>query len=104
MTTESATVKGDSGAKVAPAPTETPEERKEAGRRQRQAYDNLRYMDEIFDDLLKEHRGRLVAVYGDHQVLIGDDGYAMEQSLTQEERDTAVFMPISKWWLRYGEE
>ena len=104
MTTESATFTGDPWVKPAPRPPETPEERKEAGRRQRQAYDNLRYMDEIFDDLLKEHRGRLVAVYGDHQVLIGDDGYEMEQSLTQEERDTAVFSPISKWWLRYGEE
>ena len=101
MTTESATFTGDSGAKVVPSPAETPEERKEAGRRQRQAYDNMEYLDEIFDDLLREHPGRVAVVYGDRQLLIGDDDYAMEQSLTEEERATATFQPITKWWIRH---
>ena len=101
MTTESATFTGDSGAKVAPARTKTPEERKEAGRRQRQAYDNMEYLDEIFDDLLREHPGRLALVYGDRQLRIGDDGYVMKQSLTEEERETATLQRITKWWIRH---
>ena len=74
--------------------------RARAGRAQRQAYANLEYLDEIFDDLLREHRGRLVVVYGDRQVLIGDDGYEMHESLTEEERETATLLPITTWWVR----
>ena len=101
MTTESATFTGDPRTKPAPRPAETPEERKEAGRRQRQAYDNMEYLDEIFDDLLKEHRGRIALVYGDRQLLIGDDDYVMEQSLTEEERETATLQLITEWWIRH---
>ena len=101
MTTESSTFTGDPQAQPAPKTPneETPEERARAGRAQRQAYANLEYLGEIFDDLLREHHGRLVAVYGDHQLLIGDDGYEMEQSLTEEERETATFLPITTWWM-----
>ena len=101
MTTQRSTVANDPWAKPAPRLPETPEERKEAGRRQRQAYDNMEYLDEIFDDLLREHPGRLALVYGDRQLRIGDDGYAMEQSLTEEERETATLQRITKWWIRH---
>ena len=101
MTIESATFTGDSGAKAVPSPAETPEERAAAARAHRQAYDNMEYLDEIFDDLLEQHPGRLALVYGDRQILIGDDGYAMKQSLTKEERETATLQRITKWWIRH---
>ena len=101
MTTQHSTVASDPWAKPAPRLPETLEERKEAGRRQRQAYDNMEYLDEIFDDLLEQHPGRLALVYGDRQILIGDDGYAMKQSLTEEERETATLQRITKWWIRH---
>ena len=81
---------------------QTPDERERTGRLERQAYDNLEYLGEIFDDLLREHRGRLAIVYGDHQILIGDDGYEMHESLTEEERETASMLPITEWWLRHA--
>ena len=101
MTTESSTFTSDPWAKLAPASPEMPEERAAAVRAHRQAYDNMEYLDEIFDDLLREHPGRLALVYGDRQLLIGDDGYAMKQSLTQEERPTATLQRITKWWIRH---
>ena len=101
MTTESSTFTSDPWAKPAPASPEMPEERAESVRAQRQAYDNMEYLDEIFDDLLREHPGRLALVYGDRQLLIGNDGYAMKQSLTQEERPTATLQRITKWWIRH---
>ena len=106
MTTESSTFTDDTQAQpVLKTPNkETPEERARAGRAQRQAYANLEYLDEIFDDLLREHRGRLVVVYGDRQVLIGDDGYEMHESLTEEEQETATLLPITTWWIRHAGE
>ena len=101
MTTESATFTGDPWAKVAPRPAET---REETARIARRARKNMAHLDEIFDELLEQHRGRLVMVYGDRQVLIGDDGYEMEQSLTEDERNGLVCLPISTWWIRYGAE
>ena len=101
MTTESATFTGDPWAKPASRPAETPEERARAGRALLQAYDNMEYLDEIFDDLLKEYRGRIALVYGDRQLLIGDDDYVMEQSLTEEERETATLQLITEWWIRH---
>ena len=101
MTTESATFTGDSGARVVPAPAETPEERAAAVRAHRQAYDNMGYLLEILDDLEREHPGRLVLVYGDRQVMIGDDGYAMKQSLSEVDRKGTAFLPIGPW-TEYG--
>ena len=101
MTTESATFTGDPWAKPAPRPAET---REETARITRRARKNMAHLDEIFDDLLEQHRGRLVIVYGDCQVLIGDDGYEMEQSLTEDERKGLVCLPITTWWIRYGAE
>ena len=97
MTTQDLTNVAEPFLKLVP---QTPEERERTGRLQRQAYDNMEYLDEVFDDLLREHRGRLVAVYGNRQIMIGDDGYKMNQSLTEEERETATFLPITEWWLR----
>ena len=104
MTTKHSTIASDPWAKPAPRRPERPEERERAVRAHQQAHKNMEYLDEIFDDLLREHLGRMVIVYGDCQVLIGDDGYKMEQSLTEEERRTVVALPISKWWLRHGAE
>ncbi len=94
MTTQHSTVASDPGAKP---PPETPEERAAAVRAHRQAYDNMEYLLEILDDLEREHPGRLVLVYGDRQVLIGDDGYAMKQSLSDADRKGTAFLPIGPW-------
>ena len=101
MTTQRATIASDPQAKPALVSAETPEETARITRRARK---NMVHLDEIFDDLLEQHRGRLVIVYGDCQVLIGDDGYEMKQSLTEDERKGYVFLPISPWWIRYGAE
>ena len=101
MTTQRATIASDPQAKPALVPAETPEETARITRRARK---NMAHLDEIFDDLLEQHRGRLVIVYGDCQVLIGDDGYEMKQSLTEDERKGYVFLPITTWWIRYGTE
>ena len=58
---------------------------------------NFKHLVEILDDLEREHPRRLVMVYGDRQVLIGDDSFEMEQSLTEEERRTVAFLPIGPW-------
>ena len=97
MTTESSTFTSDPSAKPVPPPPETPEERAAAARAHRQAYDNMEYLLEILDDLEREHPGRLVLVYGDRQVLIGDDGYAMKQSLSDADRKGTAFLPIGPW-------
>ena len=101
MTTQRSTVANDPWAKPAPRPAET---REETARIARRARKNVAHLNEIFDDLLEQHRGRLVIVYGDCQVLIGDDGYEMKQSLIEEERKGYVFLPITTWWIRYGAE
>ena len=62
-----------------------------------QGQKNFKYLVEILDDLEREHPRRLVMVYGDRQVLIGDDSFEMEQSLTEEERRTVAFLPIGPW-------
>ena len=101
MTTQRSTVANEPWAKPASVPTET---REETARIARRARKNMAHLNEIFDDLLEQHRGRLVIVYGDCQVLIGDDGYEMKQFLTEDERKGYVFLPISTWWIRYGAE
>ena len=62
-----------------------------------QGHRNLEHLVEILDDLEREHPRRLVMVYGDRQVLIGDDSHEMRQSLTEEERRTVAFLPIGPW-------
>ena len=101
MTTQRSTVANEPWAKPAPHLPETPEETARIARRARK---NMAHLDEIFDDLLEQHRGRLAIVYGDRQVLIGDDRYDMEQALTEDERKGLVCLPITTWWIRYGTE
>ena len=101
MTTQRSTIVNDPWAKPASV---LPETREETACIARRARDNMAHLDEIFDELLEQHRGQLVMVYGDRQVLIGDDGYEMEQSLTEDERNGLVCLPISTWWIRYGAE
>lgn len=101
MTTQRPTIANESWAEPESVPPET---REETARIARRARDNMAHLDEIFHELLEQHRGRLVMVYGDRQVLIGDDGYEMEQSLTEDERKGLVCLPISTWWIRYGAE
>ena len=57
----------------------------------------MEYLLEILDDLEREHPGRLVLVYGNRQLLIGDDGYAMKQSLSDADRKGTAFLPIGPW-------
>ena len=102
MTTEHSTVATDPWVRPTTPPPETAEEREWNWRLHQQAYDNMEYLEEIFDDLLREHRGRLVMVYGNRQILIGDDGYEMDQCLTEDERRSSVLSPITEWWIRYG--
>ena len=101
MTTQRSTIANDPWAEPVPR---LPETREETARIAHRARKNMAHLGEIFDDLLEQHRGRLVIVYGDCQVLIGDDGYEMEQSLTEDERKGLVCLPISTWWIRYGAE
>ena len=99
MATEHSTVAAEPQWKPIP---ETPEERERGWRLHQQAYDNMEYLEEVFDDLLRDHRGRLVMVYGNRQILVGDDGYEMDQCLTEDERRSSVLSPITEWWIRYG--
>ena len=101
MTTQHSPVASDPRAKPALRPPET---REETARIARRARKNMAHLNEIFDDLLEQHRGKLVIVYGDCQVLIGDDRYDLEQDLTEDERKGLVCLPITTWWIRYGAE
>ena len=89
MTTEHST--------IAAAPMPIPEGREEDEFLAEQGQKNLKYLVEILDDLEREHPRRLAMVYGDRQVLIGDDSYEMRQSLTEMERRTVAFLPIGPW-------
>ena len=62
MTTQRSTIVNDPWAKPASRPVETPEETARIARRAR---DNMAHLNEIFDELLEQHRGRLVMIYGD---------------------------------------
>ena len=102
MATEHSTIAADPWVKPTPPPPETAEERERNWRLHQQAYDNMEYLEEVFDDLLRDHRGRLALVYGDRQIMIGDDGYEMDRCLTEDERRSSVLSPITEWWIRYG--
>ena len=64
-----------------------------------QGAQNEAHLVQIFSDLLREHPGRFVMIYGDRQVLIGDAPRKMEDSLSEKERETALCLPLSSWWL-----
>ena len=93
MTAKPSTIAAETGA--VPSRTETLEE---AEQLDRQGSQNEARLVEIFNDLLREHPGRFVMVYGDRQVLIGDDPRKMEDSLSEEARETAICLPLSSWW------
>ena len=93
MTAKPSTIAAESEA--AP-PTENPEEEAQVDR---QGSQNEAHLVEIFNDLLDKHLGRFVMVYGDRQVLIGDAPRKMEDSLSEAERETALCLPLSSWWL-----
>ena len=82
---------------IAAAPTPAREMSEEEVLLFEQGQKNFKYLVEILDDLEREHPRRLVMVYGDRQVLIGDDSREMEQSLTEAERRTVVLLPIGPW-------
>ena len=93
MTAKPSTIAAES---EAASPTGNPEE---AAQVDRQGSQNEAHLVEIFNDLLDKHLGRFVMVYGDRQVLIGDDPRKMEDSLSEAERETAFCLPLSSWWL-----
>ena len=94
MTAKPSTIAAESGA--VPPSAETPED---AEQLDRQGSRNEAHLVEIFSDLLREYPGRFVMVYGDRQVLIGDDPRKMEDSLSEKEQETALCLPLSSWWL-----
>ena len=96
MTTEQRPTAADPWAKPVPLPPETPEETRRIALQLRK---NSEFFDQLFDDLLDKQRGRFVMVYGDRQVLTGDDPRKTEDSLSETERETALCLPLSSWWL-----
>ena len=102
MTTEQQpAVSGDPWAKPAPLPYESPEEIRRIAI---QGHQNLEFFSEIFDDLLKEHRGRILLIHGDQQVRIYADMFealAAEDALSEHDRKTVVRMRLVPWWPEY---
>ena len=102
MTTEQQpAVTGDPWAKPAPLPYESPEEIRRIAI---QGHKNLEFFDQIFDDLIKKHRGRILLVYGDRQFRICEDMFAAlaaEDALSEHDRKTVVCMPLVPWWPEY---
>ncbi len=102
MTTEQQpAVTGDPWAKPAPLPYESPEEIRRIAV---QSLKNQEFFDQIFDDLIKEHRGRILLVYGDQQFCIYDDMFAAlaaEDALSEHDRKTVVRMRLVPWWPEY---
>ncbi len=102
MTTEQQpAVTGDPWAKPAPLPYESPEEIRRIAV---QSLENQEFFDQIFDDLIEEHRGRILLVYGDRQFCIYDDMFAAlaaEDALSEHDRKTVVRMRLVPWWPEY---
>ena len=102
MTTkQQPTVTGDPWAKPAPLPYESPEEIRRIAV---QSLKNQEFFDQIFDDLIKEHRGRILLVYGDQQFRICEDMFealAAEDALSEHDRKTVVRMRLVPWWPEY---
>ena len=101
MTTEQPAVTGDPWAKPAPLPYESPEEIRRIAI---QGHKHLEFFDQIFDDLIKEHRGRILLIYGDRQFRICEDMFAAlaaEDALSEHDRKTVVCMPLVPWWPEY---
>lgn len=102
MTTEQQpAATGDPWAKPAPPPYESPEEIRRIAI---QLLKNQEFFDQIFEDLIKKHRGRILLVYGDQQFRICADMFealAAEDALSEHDRKTVVRMRLVPWWPEY---
>lgn len=102
MTTEQQpAATGDPWAKPAPPPYESPEEIRRIAV---QSLKNQEFFDQIFEDLIKKHRGRILLVYGDQQFRICADMFealATEDALSEHDRKTVVRMRLVPWWPEY---
>lgn len=70
------------------------ETREETRRLERQALKNMELLDNIFDDLLRDHYGKYVMIYGDQQVVIVDNLVELEATLGEEDRKNAMLFAI----------
>ena len=68
------------------SPTDASEETR---RRWQQRERNAAHFLTIWDDLHQRHPGKFVVIWGDRQVLIGDDPLALREQLPEAERRNA---------------
>lgn len=62
----------------------------ETSRRWRQSERNTEHYLAIWDELHQQHPGKFVAIWGDRQVLIGDDPLTLHEQLPEAERRNAL--------------
>ena len=98
MTTKRRTLANDPWLKPLPRPQETPEQ---IGRIERQNHQNLELFADILHDLVREHRGKWVAIHGDRQIRIGDGYQELLDSLPEAERKHALCEMIVPWWTEF---
>ena len=70
------------------------ETREETRRLERQALKNMEFCDKIFDDLLRDHYGKYLMIYGDQQFVIADNLVKLEAALSEEDRKHAMLFAI----------
>lgn len=70
------------------------ETREETRRLERQALKNMEFCDKIFGDLLRDHYGKYLMIYGDQQFVIADNLAELETALSEEDRKHAMLFPI----------
>ena len=73
------------------------ETREETRRLERQALKNMEFCDKIFDDLLRDHYGKYLMIYGDQQFVIADNLAELEAVLDEDYRENRVIRPIVPW-------
>lgn len=84
----------------APRATAQPasETQEQVAERVRRSADNYDYLNELWGDLLRDHRGETVIVYGDRQVMIDRDPLVLLErfdALPSLDRESAVRQFIS---------
>ena len=57
----------------------------------------MEFLDNIFDDLLRDHYGKYVMIYGDQQVVIVDNLVELEAVLDEDYRENKMIRPIVPW-------
>ncbi len=81
---------------IKPAPPvsfdESPQELR---RRHVQAERNWNYLHEIWDELLRDHRGKWLVIWGDQHLLIGDEPADVLNDLPGVERSHCLFRVIA---------